>query len=111
MVQLAQDHIVSRMLKSNSKADNVSDCFVLVFENGRPVVDEDFGQDAFSHSFPLHVSGWKTLNDGLPYGELSVPYWTGMDKAETARRILINEYKTAGLGAPDVLAYPISHAL
>ncbi len=112
MSGLAEDHIASRMIKSRSPAVRGADCFVLVFGNGRPVVDEDFGQTAFGvkrNSCPLRISGWNTLNDGLPFGELTVPYWVGEKEAEKAMAILAEDYKRAGLGVPDVLPYPIEY--
>jgi len=112
MAGLAVDHIASRMIKSRAPAVRGADCFILVFGNGRPVVDEDFGQTAFAtkrNSCPLRISGWNTLNDGLPFGNLTVPYWVGEKEARKAMTILLEDYEKAGLGTPDVTPYQIEY--
>jgi hypothetical protein len=112
MSGLALGHIASRIIKSRAPGVMGADCFILVFGNGRPVVDEDFGQTAFAterYSCPLRISGWNTINDGLPFGNLTVPYWVGEKEAERAMTILVTDYKKAGLGTPDVLPYQIEY--
>ena len=108
MADLSEDHIARRMSGFSLPSQSF---FILVFSNGRPVVDEDFGQNQFAYTVRPHalqISGWRTLNDGKPYGNLTVPYWSGRNQAESAKGILLQDFQSSGLAIPEISVHCLS---
>lgn len=84
------------------------DGFFMFFDNGRPVVDEDFREcsswmDWHSKTVKrVGIAGWLALNDGGEHGDVAVPYWSDLGKAMSARREITAQYESAGMETPAI---------
>lgn len=84
------------------------DGFFMFYDNGRPVVDDDFREcsswmDWHSKTVKgVGIAGWVALNDGGDHGDVAIPYWSDLGKAISARREITAQYELAGMETPAI---------